>query len=91
MPHATVDGIRVGYDDVGEGEPPLVFTTGWCSSRRRWQRVAELCAVHRRVLNTEWRGHGDSGRDNTPSENASPSRSLEGNPAPSSGAPSSAW
>jgi len=61
MPHATVDGIRVGYDDVGEGEPPLVFTTGWCSSRRRWRRVAELCAVHRRVLNTEWRGHGDSG------------------------------
>jgi pimeloyl-ACP methyl ester carboxylesterase len=60
MPHATVDGIRISYDDVGTGEPALVFTTGWCSSRRRWQRVAELCAAQRRVLNTEWRGHGDS-------------------------------
>ena len=60
MPHATVDGIRVGYDDVGTGEPALLFTTGWCSSRERWRRVAALCSAHRRVLNTEWRGHGDS-------------------------------
>lgn len=60
MPQATVDGIRISYDDVGTGEPALVFLTGWCSSRRRWQRVAELCAAHRRILNTEWRGHGDS-------------------------------
>ncbi len=60
MPHATVDGIRVSYDDLGAGEPALVFTTGWCSSRARWQRVAERCAAQRRVLNTEWRGHGDS-------------------------------
>lgn len=60
MPHATVDGIHVAYDDLGAGEPALVFTTGWCSSRARWKRVAELCAERRRVLNTEWRGHGDS-------------------------------
>jgi pimeloyl-ACP methyl ester carboxylesterase len=61
MPHALVDGIRISYDDLGEGEPALVLTTGWCSSRMRWSRVAGLCAAHRRVLNTEWRGHGDSG------------------------------
>ena len=60
MPHAIVDGIRIGYDDLGTGEPALVFTTGWCSSRARWRRVAELCSAHRRVLSTEWRGHGDS-------------------------------
>ena len=60
MAHATVDGIRIAYDDVGTGEPALVFTTGWCSSRDRWARVAELCSAHRRVLNTEWRGHGES-------------------------------
>ena len=66
MPHATVDGIRISYDDLGAGEPALVFTTGWCSSRHRWQRVAELCSARRRVLNTEWRGHGDS--DPAPSD-----------------------
>ena len=60
MPHAVVDGLRISYDDLGAGEPALLFTTGWCSSRGRWSRVAELCAADRRVLNTEWRGHGDS-------------------------------
>jgi pimeloyl-ACP methyl ester carboxylesterase len=60
MPYATVDGIRISYDDVGTGEPALVFTTGWCSSRDRWSRVVALCAANHRVLNTEWRGHGDS-------------------------------
>lgn len=60
MPYATADGLRISYDDLGEGEPALLFTTGWCSSRARWRRVAERCSAHRRVLNTEWRGHGDS-------------------------------
>jgi pimeloyl-ACP methyl ester carboxylesterase len=60
MPHAAADGIRISYDDLGAGEPALVFTTGWCSNRERWRVVAERCARRRRVLNTEWRGHGDS-------------------------------
>jgi pimeloyl-ACP methyl ester carboxylesterase len=60
MPHAEADGIQIAYDDRGSGEPALLFTTGWCSSRARWARVVELCSPHRRVLNTEWRGHGDS-------------------------------
>ena len=60
MPHAEVDGIQIAYDDRGSGEPALLFTTGWCSNRARWARVVELSSPHRRVLNTEWRGHGDS-------------------------------
>jgi pimeloyl-ACP methyl ester carboxylesterase len=60
MPHAIADGLRISYEDAGSGEPALLFTTGWCSNRARWSRVAELCARGRRVLNTEWRGHGDS-------------------------------
>lgn len=60
MTHALANDTRIAYDDLGSGEPALLFTTGWCSSRGRWARVAELCARNRRVLNTEWRGHGDS-------------------------------
>ena len=65
MPQALADGIAIAYDDLrpegAEDEPPLVLLTGWCSSKERWREVAELCARHRRVLSTEWRGHGGSG------------------------------
>ena len=52
--------VRVAYDDVGAGEPALLFTTGWCSNKERWSRVVELSARHRRALSMEWRGHGVS-------------------------------
>jgi pimeloyl-ACP methyl ester carboxylesterase len=52
--------LGVAYDDRGYGDPPLVLLTGWCSSRARWAEVATLCAEQRRVVNLDWRGHGDS-------------------------------
>jgi len=62
VPLAAARGVRIAYDDLGAGEaPPLLLTTGWCSSRARWTAAAELLARNRRVLNTEWRGHGESG------------------------------
>ncbi len=51
---------RLGFDDLGRGEPALLLLTGWCSSRRRWSRAAPLLAANRRVVNFEWRGHGES-------------------------------
>ena len=56
-----VTGATVAYDDLGAGEPALLLTTGWCSTKERWSAVAERCAAGRRVLSTEWRGHGASG------------------------------
>jgi pimeloyl-ACP methyl ester carboxylesterase len=52
--------LRLGLDDLGHGEPALLLLTGWCSSRQRWSRAAPLLAAHRRVVNFEWRGHGES-------------------------------
>jgi pimeloyl-ACP methyl ester carboxylesterase len=52
--------LGLGYDDQGSGDPPLLFLTGWCSSRARWAEVAELCSAQHRILNLDWRGHGDS-------------------------------
>lgn len=54
--------MKIGYDDLGSGEPALLLMTGWCSSRARWGEVAALSAERRRVLSFEWRGHGDSDR-----------------------------
>lgn len=53
-------GARLGFDDLGQGEPALLLLTGWCSSRARWAKSAPLLARNRRVVNFEWRGHGDS-------------------------------
>ena len=60
MARASLDGITLTYDDWGSGEPALLFMTGWCSSKDRWREVARRCSAGSRVLNTEWRGHGDS-------------------------------
>jgi pimeloyl-ACP methyl ester carboxylesterase len=52
--------LGLAYDDQGRGDPPLLFLTGWCSSRARWADVAALCSAQHRILNLDWRGHGDS-------------------------------
>jgi pimeloyl-ACP methyl ester carboxylesterase len=57
---ASANGVRISYDDRGVGEPALLFMTGWCSTKARWNEVADRCSEARRVLNTEWRGHGES-------------------------------
>jgi pimeloyl-ACP methyl ester carboxylesterase len=60
METATVDGLRIAYEDSrGEGTP-LLCLTGWCSSRGRYDRFHELASQRRRVLRFDWRGHGDS-------------------------------
>jgi pimeloyl-ACP methyl ester carboxylesterase len=60
MPDAHADGVRIDYEDHGSGEPALLFLTGWCSSRERWQEVTGESARHRRALAFDWRGHGAS-------------------------------
>ena len=60
MARASANGVSISYDDLGAGDPALLFATGWCSNKERWSTVARLCAAKRRVLSTEWRGHGSS-------------------------------
>jgi pimeloyl-ACP methyl ester carboxylesterase len=57
-------GVRLGLDQLGQGEPALLLLTGWCSSRARWALAAPRLAAARRVVNFEWRGHGDSVQPN---------------------------
>ncbi|MGH3111140.1 MAG: alpha/beta hydrolase [Gaiellaceae bacterium] len=60
MPKADASGVGIEYDDRGSGEPALLFLTGWCSSKERWEKVADIAGTRRRVLGFDWRGHGAS-------------------------------
>ncbi|MFP2912881.1 alpha/beta fold hydrolase [Pyxidicoccus sp. 3LFB2] len=53
-------GARIRYDDVGRGEPALLFIPTWCTTRGAFQTLVPRCAARRRVLSVDLRGHGDS-------------------------------
>jgi len=61
MKRAYTDGISIAYDDLGRGEPALLFLTGWCADRSCFTPLMHWLENHRRVLSLDWRGHGDSG------------------------------
>ncbi|KUJ69483.1 alpha/beta hydrolase [Streptomyces albus subsp. albus] len=64
MTYATVNGIRLYYEDHGAGRP-LVFLHGWGTSGRVWDgQAADLSADHR-VITVDWRGCGRSDRPAT--------------------------
>ncbi len=54
-----IDGLPIGYADLGDPEAPaVVLMSGWCHDHRLFdQLVPELVADHR-VLSIDWRGHG---------------------------------
>ncbi len=60
MQARTHSGLRIHYDDRGEGEPALLLLPGWCVNRSVYRRLAPILSRWRRVLSLDWRGHGDS-------------------------------
>jgi pimeloyl-ACP methyl ester carboxylesterase len=62
MQARTLSGLRIHYDDRGQGEPALLLLPGWCVDRTVYDRLAPVLARWRRVLALDWRGHGDSDR-----------------------------
>ena len=40
MPFADSEGIRIYYDDTGEGEPALLCLPGWCNTGQGRERKA---------------------------------------------------
>lgn len=61
LAEATLNGIQIAYDDIGEGEPTLLFMPGWCANRTVFQDLAPRCSKLHRALALDWRGHGGSG------------------------------
>ncbi|MGE5444637.1 MAG: alpha/beta fold hydrolase, partial [Ignavibacteriales bacterium] len=61
MAQVTSNGIRINYDDLGQGEPALLLMPGWCANRTVFQDLAPRCSVRHRTLVLDWRGHVESG------------------------------
>lgn len=53
-------GVRIHYEDHGQGEPALLFIPGWCGSHHVFDQLAQRCARDRRTLALDLRGHGQS-------------------------------
>lgn len=49
---------RIAFDDVGDGEPALLFLPGWCAPRDVFRPLWPH--LSRRALAPDWRGHGGS-------------------------------
>jgi pimeloyl-ACP methyl ester carboxylesterase len=61
LAQVTSTEVPIVYDDLGQGDPALLFLPGWCANRTVFQDLAPLCARRRRTLLLDWRGHGESG------------------------------
>jgi pimeloyl-ACP methyl ester carboxylesterase len=59
QPAAT--SVHIATDDVGIGEPALVFMPGWCANRTMFADLLPRAAEDRRAIALDWRGHGESG------------------------------
>lgn len=60
MPFANSEGIRIYYDDTGQGEPALLCLPGWCNTHTIFAPLAERLSADHRMLAMDWRGHGHS-------------------------------
>lgn len=64
MPYCTSnDGIRLFYDDIGQGRP-LVLIHGWTFSGRFFHPNVSALAKNARVVSIDLRGHGRSDKPN---------------------------
>lgn len=59
MPHVTVDGARIYYEDQGRG-PVVVFVHGWGASSRFWRLTLPSMVPSYRCIALDMMGFGDS-------------------------------
>lgn len=63
MRHFDSDGVRIAYDEQGEGEPVLLIHGFASNGRVNWEAtgwVRTLREAGRRVVSIDNRGHGES-------------------------------
>ncbi len=61
MPHATINGVELFYDQQGSGEA-IILHHGYTGSHDSYENVAPLLADRYRCIVMDARGAGDSGR-----------------------------
>jgi pimeloyl-ACP methyl ester carboxylesterase len=61
------DGVRVGYDVYGAGEPTILLLTSWAITHaQQWKGQVPYLARRFRVITVEGRGNGRADRPTTP-------------------------
>jgi pimeloyl-ACP methyl ester carboxylesterase len=60
VPLAYRDGVALYYEDVGQGEPPILLVHGWMCDHTYFAPQAERFAPDHRVVSVDLRGHGRS-------------------------------
>jgi pimeloyl-[acyl-carrier protein] methyl ester esterase len=60
------EGVKLFYEDVGQGSPALVFVHGWLMTHEVWGDQVRAFAPHTRVITPDLRGFGQS--DKPPGE-----------------------
>ena len=54
------DGVKLGYEESGSGDPPLLLVHGWTGNRWFMHEQAAHFAADHRVVSVDLRGHGES-------------------------------
>lgn len=55
-----INGIQMGYDDIGHEGPTIVLIHGFGLNRNIWRELAETYLSPQRVILPDVRGHGES-------------------------------
>ena len=61
MPEITVNGVKLSYEDVGDGPEVVVFSHSYLVDSRHFEKQIEALRGRYRVLAYDHRGHGRSG------------------------------
>ena len=67
MPTATVNGVRLFYEDRGEG-PAIILLHGFTGSHKDWAAQIPVLAEKYRVIAIDQRGHGQSAAPSSASD-----------------------
>jgi pimeloyl-ACP methyl ester carboxylesterase len=60
MAELTLSGVRLAFDDRGEGSPAFVFVHGWACDRSCWTAQVDAFSGDYRCISVDLRGRGGS-------------------------------
>jgi pimeloyl-ACP methyl ester carboxylesterase len=60
MPFLTRDGVKLFYEETGNGGPPLLLVHGWTCNHTHWAAQVAHFAPRHRIVTVDLRGHGQS-------------------------------